>query len=137
YEQARDYSGNVTGGGTLTAYMLVNTFADLQLIGTSTKTLGGTYALGTDINADNMAPIGNAGSPFTGLLDGQGHTISNAVIAPDAAGVHNVGLFGTIGATGTVRNLNLTNFWVKANPNAGGPGQFVGVLAGQNAGTIS
>jgi len=137
YENPKDYSNNVTGGGTLTAYMLVNTFTDLQLIGSNTNTLGGTYALGKDINADNMAPIGSAGSPFTGLLDGQGHTISNGVIAPTAAGVNNIGLFGAIGATGTVRNLNLTDFWIKANPNAGGPGQFIGVLAGQNAGTIS
>src|SRR5262249_61813018 len=67
----------------------------------------------------------------------QGHASRNAVLSPTATGVNNIGLFGTIGATGTVRNLNLTNFSVKANFKAGGPGQFVGVLAGQNAGTIS
>jgi hypothetical protein len=137
YEHPNDYTSSVTGGATLTAYMLVNTFADLQAIGTSTTTLGGTYALGRDINADNMVPIGSAGSPFTGLLDGQGRTISNAVIAPTASGIDNIGLFGAIGTTGTVRNLNLTDFSVSANPNVSGPGQFVGVLAGQNAGTIS
>src|SRR5205085_1983010 len=49
YEHPNDYSSNVTGGGALTAYMLVNTFTDLQLIGANTRTLGGTYALGTDI----------------------------------------------------------------------------------------
>src|SRR6266704_2568599 len=93
YENPNDYSNNVTGGGTLTAYMLVNTFVDLQLIGSNTNTLGGTYAVGKDINADNinMAPIGGAGSPFSGLFDGQGHTISNAMIAPTAAGVNNIG----------------------------------------------
>jgi filamentous hemagglutinin family protein len=137
YEHANDYTSNVTGGGTLTAYMLVNTFADLQLIGANTNTLGGTYALSKDINADNMAPIGSAGSPFTGLLDGQGYTIKNGVIAPTAAGVDNIGLFGAIGPTGTVRNLNVSDFLVKANPNVTGPGQFVGVIAGQNAGIIS
>jgi filamentous hemagglutinin family protein len=137
YENPHDYTSNVTGGGTLTAYMLVNTFADLQAIGANATTLGGTYALGRDINADNMAPIGGAGSPFSGLFDGQGHIISNAIIAPTASGVDNIGLFGAIGATGTVRNLNLTDFAVSANPNVSGPGQFVGVLAGQNAGTIS
>jgi filamentous hemagglutinin family protein len=137
YENPHDYTSNITGGAALTAYMLVNTFADLQAIGTNTTTLGGTYALGRDINADNMAPIGSAGSPFTGLLDGQNHIISNAVIAPTASGVDNIGLFGTIGPTGTVRNLTLDQFQVSANPNVTGPGQFIGVLAGQNAGTIS
>jgi len=133
YTAPTSYGGNVTGGAALTAYMLVNTFTNLQDINTN---LGGTYALGKDINADNMAPIGSAGSPFTGLFDGQGHTISNAVIAPIATGVNNIGLFGAIGTAGTVRNLNLTGFQVSANPNVTGPGQFVGVLAGQNAGTI-
>jgi filamentous hemagglutinin family protein len=137
YENPHDYTSNVTGGATLTAYMLVNTFTDLQAIGTNTTTLGGTYALGRDINADNMAPIGSVGSPFTGLLDGQGRTISNAIIAPDTSGANNIGLFGAIGATGTVRNLTLDQFQVSANPNVTGPGQFVGGLAGQNAGTIS
>src|SRR5262245_58649087 len=137
YENPHDYTSNVTGGATLTAYMLVNTFADLQAVGTSTTTLGGTYALGRDINADNMAPIGSVGSPFTGLLDGQGRIISNAIIAPTASGVDNIGLFGAIGVTGTVRNLTLDQFQVSANPNVTGLGQFVGVLVGQNAGTIS
>src|SRR5262245_51199009 len=136
-ETPHDYTSNVTGGAALTAYMLVNTFADLQAIGTNTTTLGGTYALGRDINDDKLDPIGSAGTPFNGLLDGQNHTISNAIIVPTASGVDNIGLFGTIGTTGTVRNLTLDQFQVSANPNVTGPGQFIGAPAGQNAGTIS
>ena len=136
YENPNDYSANVVGGATLTAYMLVNTFTDLQSIGTNTATLSGTYALGKDINADNMAPIGSTSTPFTGLLDGQGRTITNAVIAPTGSGENNIGLFAAIGTGGTVRNLTLDNFHVTANPNVEAPGQFVGVLAGSNAGTI-
>ena len=49
----------------------------------------------------------------------------------------NVGLFGVIGATGHVSNLTLTNASITANPNAPPPGQFVGIVAGANAGTIS
>jgi Subtilase family len=109
----------------LTAYMLVNNASDLQAL--STK-LDGTYALGRDIDAGsvaNFAPIPN----FTGVFDGQGQTIANLTISSAA---QNVGLFGSIGSTGDVRNLNLTGVTV-----SGLDSQFAGTLAGTNAGTIS
>ena len=59
-----------------TAYMLVNTATNLQNISTN---LGGTYALGKNIDAvsiANFAPIGSISSRFTGVLDGLGHTRS-------------------------------------------------------------
>jgi filamentous hemagglutinin family protein len=109
----------------LTAYMLVNNAADLQNVSTN---VGGTYALGRNIDAGSIAnftPIQN----FTGLLDGQGQTIANVTIASTA---QNVGLFGSIGSAGVVRNLNLADVTV-----SGLGSQFVGTLAGTNAGTIS
>ena len=85
----------------LTAYMLVNTASDLDAVRTNQS---GTYALGTKITFDpnqTFTPIPN----FTGLFDGQGQTIANLTIASTA---QNVGLFGSIGSAGEVRNLNLT-----------------------------
>ena len=124
-----NYSPFVTGN--LTAYMLVNTAYDLQNI---RNNQGGTYALGRDINAGaipNFAPI----PMFTGVFEGQGQTIANLTIAPNNSTTRNVGLFGTIGPTGVVRNLNLANVDVSANP--GVSFQAVGTLAGTNQGTIS
>jgi filamentous hemagglutinin family protein len=109
----------------LTAYMLVNNATDLRNVSTN---VGGTYALGRDVDAGsipNFAPIPN----FTGLFDGQGQTIANLTIGSTA---QNVGLFSSIGSTGVVRNLNLTDVAV-----SGLNSQFVGTLAGTNAGTIS
>src|SRR5262245_835296 len=109
----------------LTAYMLVNTASDLDAVRTNQS---GTYALGTKVTFDpnqTFTPIPN----FTGLFDGQGQTIANLTIASTA---QNVGLFGSIGSTGVVRKLNLTDVTV-SGPNS----QFVGTLAGTNAGTIS
>src|SRR5262249_4572146 len=109
----------------LTAYMLVNNATDLQNVSTN---VGGIYALGRDIDAGsipNFAPIPN----FTGLFDGQGQTIANLTIASTT---QNVGLFSSIGSAGVVRNLNLTDVAVSALNS-----QFVGALAGTNAGTIS
>ena len=137
YTSPTDFSQYVNG--PLTAYMLVNSVADLQSIGSN---LAGTYALGRNIDGDSasFAPIGSISSPFTGIFDGQyaygqGPSISNLTIAPISSGINSIGLFAV--NAGTIQNLNLTGINVTANPNAGLPGQFVGTLAGQNYGTIS
>jgi filamentous hemagglutinin family protein len=133
---------NLAVSGQFTAYMLVNSAANLQAISTN---LAGTYALGANIDASSIAnftPLGNISpTQFTGILDGFGgidvnRTISNLAIAP-TSGQTGVGLFGVIGAGGIVRNLNIDSASVTADPLVVGPGQFVGVLAGQNAGSIS
>jgi filamentous hemagglutinin family protein len=146
YTAPRDFTvGNghigLASPSQLTAYMLVNSKSNLINIATN---LAGTYALGKDINATGgaMAPLGNISpTQFTGTLDGFGgfgpnRTISNVTIAP-TSGTTNVGLFGVIGATGVVRNLNIANASITADPNTPPPGQFIGVVAGTNAGTIS
>jgi len=127
YQTPTNYSGLVLvpQPSQLMAYMLVNTAADLDAVRTNQS---GTYALGTKITLEpNQAftPIPN----FAGLFDGQGQTIANLTIASTA---QNVGLFSSIGSTGVVRNLNLADVTV-----SGLTSQFVGTLAGTNAGTIS
>ena len=86
-----------------------------------------------------IGPIGMGG--FTGTLDGQNFTINALRVAPTVTNITEVGMFGLIRGvgpgTGMVSNLNLTNAVVIADPNIPPPGQFVGVLAGQNAGTIT
>ncbi len=113
-----------------TAYMLVNTATNLQAVSTN---LGGTYALGRDIDASTnpnaFVPIGSPSAGFTGLFDGQGRTIANLTISSSS---QYVGLFGNIGTGGAVRNLILTN----ASVTTTGASQFVGGLAGRNAGSI-
>ena len=143
YSHPTNFSRDVSThwGGHVTAYMLVNSVSDLAAIATN---LHGTYALGRDIDAGsnpNFAPIASISFPFRGILDGNGglgvnYTISNLTIAPTDPGINNVGLIAAIGPGGVVRNLNITNASVTANPNVTGPGQFVGIVAGTNAGRI-
>ena len=148
YQNPNDYTCSgcgviVSHPSQLTAYMLVNDAADLNAVRTNQ---GGTYALGKNIDASSIAnfvPIPN----FTGVFDGYGgilpnnnnYTISNLTIAPNNSTTQNIGLFGTIGSTGVVRNLNLANVSVSANPgfNSSIVSQWVGTLAGTNAGEIS
>jgi len=117
---------NQTVSSQFTAYMLVNNAADLQDVSTA---LTGTYALGTDINASsitNFIPIGQNTS-FSGIFDGQGHTISNLTIA-DTTDTY-VGLFGQ--SSGIIRNLNL------AGESVTGASIAIGGLVAENLGTVA
>ena len=119
------------------------------------------YTLGNNINAAGSAggdvwgsagfiPVAgnNSGASFTGALEGNGYTINGLTIndgtpvmqyfgvtAPGFSGVENfgeVGLFGAIGASGTVDDLSLTNAAV-----SGGQMTAVGILAGSSEGAVT
>jgi hypothetical protein len=121
------YSGLVT---QITGYQLVNSVTDLQNI---QNNLAGNYALGKDIDGSNFAFVTLADPRvpimFTGQLDGMWHTISN-VLPSDVA------IFGDIGATGVVRDVNVTsNVSLTAPPVTLPLG--AGILAFYNYGTIA
>jgi hypothetical protein len=147
---AQDF--RITGGSFLRAlagdgtsgspYQLTDIYG-LQGVGSSAALRSANYVLANDIDATVTAnwnsgagfvPIGDISSGgFTGSLNGQNNTISNAKIGAPGSGDSNIGMFGAIGSGGIVQNLTLSNFTVTANS----PGQFIGTLAGSNAGTIS
>jgi len=109
----------------------------LQLMATN---LNASYTLGADIDASatssgksiwgstGFLPVGTATTPFTGTLDGKGHTIGNLMINAPAS--DNVGLFGYTGAASAIRNVGMLNSTVTGQNN-------VGALSGYNRGSIS
>ncbi len=74
---------------------------------------------------------GNHAANFTGAFDGNGNAISGLTINDSTNS--EVGLFGVIGASGSVENLSLTNVSV----NGGVSGADIGGLAGKNDGYVS
>lgn len=66
------------------------------------------------------------GTPFTGVLDGNGHTISHLTIM----GGSNLGLFGLLEYGATISNLGLKAV------NVNGTGERVGALVGKNSGGV-
>ena len=68
--------------------------------------LGGSYVLANDISlSGEWLPVGTEEEPFTGTLDGAGHTIKGLSIT---SGDDNVGFFGfTEGAT--ISNVRFTD----------------------------
>lgn len=86
-------------------------------------------------DADEMTnvwtSIGTKASPFTGSLNGGGHTISGLYqTGTDAA----VGLFGYIGAGGEVTNLTIENASVKSTKSSDA---YAGLVAASNEGSIT
>lgn len=83
----------------------------------------------------SWTPIGNAaGKPFDGTFDGQGYIISGLDINLNGSGKLYGGLFGYIGAGGTVKNLGVAGtISVISDDNP----VYAGGVAGYSAGTIS
>jgi len=153
---AANYDSNTSGalsfgnGGSLTLngegtlyingdyYTLLTSASDL-----STVSATGYYALANNIDASSLGsftPIGNAAptsnsasTSFAGTFNGLGHVISN--LAVSSAASNDLGLFGAIGAAGTVSNLGLVGGAVIGSVGQGF--SDVGLLAGTNAGTIT
>jgi hypothetical protein len=128
-----NYAPDVTGGATLTAYMLVNTLNDLQNV---QNNLSGTYALSQNIDASptsgwnggaGFVPIGNTSTNFTGIFNGQGYTINNLTINLPSGNY--VGLFGYAYSGSILENVGLVDDSVSGNA-------YVGGLVGVNSGTV-
>src|SRR6185312_4322616 len=76
-------------------------------------------------------PIGNGTTNFTGIFDGNGHTISNFTYSDSVSGY--IGLFGVVSGNGTtgglIQNLVLSN--VNVTGTSGGyTATLVGSLSG-------
>jgi hypothetical protein len=116
---------------------VINSIQDLQNINNN---LAGSYVLGGDIDAIGTAgwnggkgfiPIGNINNPFTGSFDGQGHTING--LTSSYSPIFYSGLFGLVGQSGIVKNVELTNANIMTGFISGEGG---GVLVGFNIGTV-
>ena len=136
------YSG---GSGTAQDPYQIGTAADLIALGETPADYDKHFLLTADIDLDPKLPgrkvfdkavIAPAwwtagtlnGTPFTGVFDGNGHTISHLTIK----GASNLGLFGALGSGGEVKNLGVVNV------NITGSGSSVGGLVGYNgSGTVT
>jgi len=120
-----------------TSYKLVNFYKDLENVNTD---LAGNYALGRDIVATassdgSFIPLGGGNNAFTGQFDGRGHAISSLTMR--GTGPQSMGLFGTLGASAVVRDLNVNgNIAMALDPQDNWEDGIQGILAGINEGTI-
>lgn len=98
---------------------------ELQKIVSLSETQGQYFKLTQNINLDSneeWTPIGSTSSPFKGIFDGNGHTISGMKISTKSTGC---GFWGVIDGA-TIKHLN-----VEGNINITGDNVFVGGCVGQ------
>ena len=118
--QLARFASMVNGGqtsinGKLTADILLNDISNWTSWNESTAP------------ANTWTPIGNSSQPFTGTLDGDGHSVSGIYINSTA---DYQGLVGILGSGGTLQNLGVKASYIKG-------GNRVGGLCGWNYGTVS
>ena len=82
---------------------------------------------GSTAPANTWTPIGNSSQPFTGTLDGDGHSVSGIYINSEA---DNQGLVGVLGSDGALQNLGVKASYIKGVHSVGG-------LCGRNDGTVT
>lgn len=115
---AQDVNGGNNYDGTyfvLTADILLNDISDWESWETTAPT-------------NSWTPIGsNYEQPFTGTLDGDGHSVSGIYINSTA---NYQGLVGYLGKGGTLQNLGVEASYIKG-------GSYVGGLCGGNSGTVT
>jgi The GLUG motif len=121
------YSGGT--GGTDDPYRIASA-SDLTALAADTGDLGKAFVLVNDIDLSGvtMTPIGNNVLSYTGVFDGNDHSIRNLVI--NTPGSYWIGLFGYLGPGGQVKNLGIVD------ANIHGAGQ-IGCLVGHSEGTIT
>ena len=83
-----------------------------------------------DLTGKDWTPIGTGYSnKYTGTFDGGGHTIKGLTVTTND---QFVGLFGSIGYAGTVKNVMMEDVQITSNRSSG----FAGGVAGYSDGTI-
>ncbi len=137
-----------TGSGTLEdpyTIMSVDNFLWIAENNTAQSGFSGMYFKQTaDIDMSgvaNYAPIGgdediNNLKEFNGSYDGNGYKISNLTYVDNSdisTGLIEVGLFGSVGEVGEIKNLTLDNVNITGN---GRNYSKLGILVGKNSGTI-
>lgn len=143
---AAKYSG---GSGEPNDPYQIATADDLIALGESPEDYDKHFILTADIDLDPNLPGGKVfdkaviaadindrwpfdGTPFSGVFNGNGHTISHLVI--DGGGY--LGLFGQLESTAEVKNLGVMDVNITSYLCAGDP-TGVGGLTGSNVGTIT
>ncbi|MCP4454606.1 MAG: hypothetical protein GY809_24370 [Planctomycetes bacterium] len=120
------------GMGTADDPYLISTVQDLNRIGDNPRLMKAHFRLLDDIDLTgvDLFIIGSRSYPYTGIFDGNGHTISN--FSYTSTDTDNVGLFGCIkGENAQIKDLGVIDPKVEA-------GNDVGALVGSmETGTIT
>jgi hypothetical protein len=127
---AKDLGYTIESDGSYTVTSADGLMNIAKLVNGGKTDINITLDTDIDLTGKDWAPIGTSFSnKYTGTFDGGGHTIKGLTVTTND---QFVGLFGSIGYAGTVKNVMMEDVQITSNPSSG----FAGGVAGYSDGTI-
>ena len=127
---AKDLGYTIESNGSYTVTSADGLMNIAKLVNGGKSDINITLDTDIDLTGKDWAPIGTSFSnKYTGTFDGGGHTIKGLTVTTND---QFVGLFGSIGYAGTVKNVMMEDVQITSNRSSG----FAGGVAGYSDGTI-
>ena len=127
---AKDLGYTIESNGSYTVTSADGLMNIAKLVNGGKTDINITLDTDIDLTGKNWTPIGTSFSnKYTGTFDGGGHTIKGLTVTTND---QFVGLFGSIGYAGTVKNVMMEDVQITSNRSL----DFAGGVAGYSDGTI-
>ena len=127
---AKDLGYTIESNGSYTVTSADGLMNIAKLVNGGKTDINITLDKDIDLTGKEWTPIGTGYSnKYTGTFDGGGHTIKGLTVTTND---QFVGLFGSIGYAGTVKNVMMEDVQITSNRSSG----FAGGVAGYSDGTI-
>ena len=127
---AKDLGYTIESNGSYTVTSADGLMNIAELVNGGKSDINITLDTDIDLTGKDWTPIGTSFSnKYTGTFDGGGHTIKGLTVTTND---QFVGLFGSIGNAGTVKNVMMEGVQITKNHSSG----FAGGVAGYSDGTI-
>ena len=127
---AKDLGYTIESNGSYTVTSADGLMNIAELVNGGKTDINITLNTDIDLTGKDWTPIGTGYSnKYTGTFDGGGHTIKGLTVTTND---QFVGLFGSIGYAGTVKNVMMEDVQITSNRSSG----FAGGVAGYSDGTI-
>ena len=127
---AKDLGYTIESNGSYTVTYADGLMNIAKLVNGGKTDINITLTADIDLTGKDWTPIGTSFSnKYTGTFDGGGHTIKGLTVTTND---QFVGLFGSIGYAGTVKNVMMEDVQITSNRSSG----FAGGVAGYSDGTI-
>ena len=128
--EAEDLGYSIQNDGSYTVYNANGLMNIVELVNGGKTDINITLDTNIDLTGKDWTPIGTSfRNSYTGTFDGGGHTIKGLTVTTND---QFVGLFGSLGKAGTVKNVVMEGVQITNNHGSG----YVGGVVGNSDGTI-
>ena len=128
--EAEDLGYSIQNDGSYTVYNANGLMNIAELVNGGKTDINITLDTNIDLTGKDWTPVGTSfRNSYTGTFDGGGHTIKGLTVTTND---QFVGLFGSLGKAGTVKNVVMEGVQITNNHGSG----YVGGVVGNSDGTI-